>query len=836
MRDASPVELERFWASQVAADTSPAHQWECLGPDNVAGRVTALTIHPHNPQVWFAGSATGGVWVTNNSGETWRPTWSKFANQNIGALAWLENRHLENGPLFLFAATGEANMNPDAYPGSGIYQTSDLGLTWQPTFGPLPGKKTSLDHEVRTFPRRVGCMAMRHYRIAVGSVYLDNSLPAGLYLAVIDKSGFQAVEYWGRRSYNCHSVLMHPQDEKTLYASIEPDGAHNGIWRTTDFGNSWVHLTKGLPPSDEMQRISLAFAPSDPDVMYALAAGRRHHVLGIFRSTDAGKSWREIGGGRFPKETQMQYNNVIAVHPRKPDSVIWGGMHLFRTDDAGRNWRRITNQKHVHNDHHALLWPDDDLIISGNDGGVAVSHNGGRTWKNKSKGMVTTMFYGVAVAPSNGKIFAGGTQDNGLLIGGLEGVTSLEPGQMLPAVSGDCAYVAFDGANAEHVFACDTSFAPYRHRPGKPWDFSGWTSIRPRKIAQAEIDLLDFTVMAIEPSTHSGAKTVWAGSTRLWETQNNGQNWEPISPSFDGTSISAIAASRGKRRVLMVGTTKGGIFRSINGGRTWSQSLSSIDIPDRAITDIEFHPRTEGTLVMTVASSGVRNSGVDLHTGGDLPYGHVFRSEDWGDTWTDIDRGTLPNVVYHAAAYETKPPYRLFIGGDAGVWTEMKRVWLNISGNLPNVVVSDLVYHDKDGTLTAATYGRGIWRMTPPRVLRAPVRRLRRDEHLDVAPGLRVDPRVAAPKQLTPASGVVIRDRKRKTVVTVEPVLYAWGYQVELAPPDKNESVAFSSFTPEISFQGFSDGKYRWRVWAVFADGLRSPVSPWRTITYFSQT
>lgn len=272
MRDASPVELEKFWASQLQADIAPGHRWECLGPNNIAGRVTAVTIHPNNKNQWFAGCATGGVWVSNDAGESWTPTWSRFANQNIGALGWLAQDSLV-GKLFLFAATGEANMSGDAYPGGGLYQSTDAGLTWQPTFGPPQGIAGAVDQDIRTFPRRIGSMAFRNFRMASGSVFLDNSLPAGLYLMDLQSgAGLTACEFWGRRSYNCHAVLFHPEDENTLLASIEPDGAHNGLWRSPDFGQSWVHLTKGLPSADQFRRTSLAFAPSDPDVVYALAA------------------------------------------------------------------------------------------------------------------------------------------------------------------------------------------------------------------------------------------------------------------------------------------------------------------------------------------------------------------------------------------------------------------------------------------------------------------------------------------------------------------------------------------------------------------------------------
>jgi photosystem II stability/assembly factor-like uncharacterized protein len=828
LRDASPVQLERYWATQLCADSTSDHRWECAGPYNIAGRVTALTIHPNNPKQWFAGSATGGVWMSNNAGESWQPTWSRYANQNIGALGWLANDALV-GKLFLIAATGEANMSGDSYPGSGLYQSTDAGLTWQPTFGWPKGSGDKLEQDVRTFPRRIGSMSLHNFRMAFGSVFLDNSLPGGLYLTDLQyAAGMYPCEFWGKRSYNCHSVLFHPQDDNTLFAAIEPEGAQNGIWRSRDFGQHWEHLTKGLPSSDQFRRTSLAFAPSDPDVIYALASDRRNYVLGVFRSSNGGNSWRQIlTAERCPKERQMSYNNVIAVHPQNPDCVVWGGMHLYRTENAGRNWRKITNsvrgaRDYVHSDHHALLWPEPDLLISGNDGGVSMTHDGGRTWMDRSRGMVTAMFYDLDVAPSNGKVFGGGTQDNGTLVAGVGGCP---PGDFMPAIPGDGAWLVFHPADENNVFACATGFLVYHHAPGKPWNFAGWKLVKPSQISAEEIAQRAFTVMAI------GRKTLWAGSNRLFRTDDSGRHWKAASGSFDGTPISAIEISRVRPRLMFVGTTGGGIFRSRDGGITWSQNLAGIEIPARAITSIASHPKMPATVVVTVASTGILSSGVELRTGAPLPYGHVFRSLDAGDTWTDIDAGALPNVVFYAAAYESRPPFGLFIGGDVGVWAEAKSGWLNISGNLPTAVVSDLVYHHKDRTLTAATYGRGVWRINAPHVqtsgseYSAPA-----SEQIELAAGLRVDATVAVPVQLAPEDGATIGVYPRTTLFKVQPVSGALGYQVEFSGQDV--SLGASSTTSEIEFDAPGVGDYTWRVWAILPDGLRSVASPWRKISY----
>jgi hypothetical protein len=250
--------------------------------------------------------------------------------------------------------------------------------------------------------------------------------------------------------------------------------------------------------------------------------------------------------------------------------------------------------------------------------------------------------------------------------------------------------------------------------------------------------------------------------------------------------------------------------------------------------------------VLSVASAGV--PGTSLHRVeelGETPtceaYSHVFQSDDSGNTWGALDGRDLPDVVYNALVFESHPPFRLFVGGDAGVWmslnpdtrkTPAKGCWASVAGNMPNVVVSDLVYHHNDQILTAATYGRGFWRLkvTAPFKVTDP-----RDEKVPAdaprAAGLRRDPSVQAPVLLAPADGAQFRNFPRSTRLTWEPVSGAIGYTVDVSG-ESGPTSSFSSRTPEVKFEFSGAGVGRWQVWALLPLSARSPGSKVRTFRY----
>lgn len=191
---------------------------------------------------------------------------------------------------------------------------------------------------------------------------------------------------------------------------------------------------------------------------------------------------------------------------------------------------------------------------------------------------------------------------------------------------------------------------------------------------------------------------LFTGSTRVWRTIDDAANWTPVSPHLDGSAISAIEIAEADRQRIYVGTENGGLFRSTDGGNTWSPNISSSILPGHTITRLETHPQDPDLLYATVANFG---------------HPHLFRSRDGAHTWEDADKGQLPDVPHHVVMIRPDDLNKVYVGNDAGAFVldVGTGIWMNLTKNLPNATVIDLVYHLNDGALFAATYGRSIWRL-----------------------------------------------------------------------------------------------------------------------------
>ena len=304
-----------------------------------------------------------------------------------------------------------------------------------------------------------------------------------------------------------------------------------------------------MPPGDKTGRISLAMAPSRPDTVYALVSNRLgSEVLGVYRSRNGGERWQEVGRAHFAAEGQSSYNNAIAVHPDDPDIVVCGLNDIHISRDGGATWRRASRwdaaagaPQYVHSDQHAIVLPGGDRIYAANDGGVAVSEDLGETWRLRVRGLVNTMFYDIDVAPTNGRIFGGGAQDNGTLV---TGVTDKE-GDFLHVLGGDGAWMVFDPENENHVFASRSDIHIFRHTAAQHWSQDFWEEISPKGMKPSEHHQNAIAVLAIDPAH---PRTLWVGSRRLWRTTRDGREWQPVSPELDGSPITAIEIPAGRAR------------------------------------------------------------------------------------------------------------------------------------------------------------------------------------------------------------------------------------------------------------------------------------------------
>jgi photosystem II stability/assembly factor-like uncharacterized protein len=529
--------------------------------------------------------------------------------------------------------------------------------------------------------------------IGFGRVSRDNDF-GGLYRTPNRGTTWQRLSFVSSNNYWCHAIVFDPERRGRIFATVTGPGPSSGIYRSNDRGVTWTQLTNGLPPTDRIGRTALAIAPSNHDVIYAicanLASARADSVLGVFRSGNGGASWSDVTTNHFRSEEQMSYNCTIAVHPEDPNHVICGGVDLHLTTDGGSSWIRTTRwdadrgtSRYAHADHHQVVMPAvaPGLVYTANDGGVDISLDGGAHWANRSNGLSTNMFYDVDVAQTDVRFFGGGAQDNGTVV-----TTDGRSDTFFEMDGGDGGWIVIDPSETDHVYTSSQFGAITRLENGHRRNVSP-------PFREEDSGGIWMVYVTMDPNER---QSVYTGNQRLYRTKNDGLSWDALTPVLDESPISAIEVAPADSNAIYVGTENGGIFRSLDGGTTWSANLTGPDLPGVMITRIETHPSDASDVYLTVGNSG--NS-------------HVFRSRDSGSTWKDIDRGKLPDVAHSALLIRPDKPKELYVACDVGVFmtSDGGTTWRDATGALPNVMIVDLVFHTATRTLFAATYGRSIW-------------------------------------------------------------------------------------------------------------------------------
>lgn len=719
----------------------------CIGPANMGGRVCDLAVVESNPNTFYVASAGGGVWKTTDGGDTFQPITESLPTQCMGSIAVCQAK-----PEVVYLGTGEANPRNSVSWGKGVYKSTDGGQTWKS----CGLEDTHHIGRVVVHPENPDVA----YVAALGHVWGPNK-DRGIYRTTDGGRTWDKVKYIDENT-GFIDLAMDPSDPKTLYAAAwevrrdafsggnpktqtSPTG---GLFRTTDGGQTWEKLAGGLPENVGYGRCGLSIYRKDPKVVFAIVhtsettgqTGNSGQPAtpardgkpgmpgpvergGVFRSNDKGQTWVKIND-IVPRPF---YYGQIRVDPTDDHNVFVLGVSLVGSTDGGKTFTTIG--RGTHPDHHAL-WinpKDSNHIILGNDGGLYVSKDRGKTFEAK-RGLVMGQFYGVAVDMQTPYRIYGGLQDNGSWGGPsstryTDGVTTADWRSYL---GGDGFQAAVDPTDPNTVYLESQYGALTRINVGGGGKGMGGgkgggnKSIRPSAGAggmKGGGGGGRFNWNAPILLSPHDPKTLYYGSQFLYKTTDRGDKWEKISPDLtaypkdgrpavSGHTILSIAESPAKRGVLWVGTDDGRVWISLNDGQEWTDLTDRIPgVPrERAIPKIECAHFDAGTAYVCI----------DRHRNDDFkPY--IFRTTDYGETWTPLAANLPDGGVVGVVRQSSRDKDLLFAGTEMGLYVTFDggKHWhhLDQTGMPKCVRVDDLVIHPRDRELVIATHGRGIWVM-----------------------------------------------------------------------------------------------------------------------------
>ena len=515
--------------------------WQSVGPTNIGGRITCLLLHPTNANIIYAGSAAGGVWKSNDNGTTWSNIFNE--SYSIGSMSFDPIN-----PEVVYVGTGEANPGGIAiYPGNGIWKSTNGGLTWSHL------GLTTTGHIGRTAihasnPNRIFAAALGLYR--------GRTMDRGVYRSTDAGVSWQKVLFVNDTTGAC-DILIDPMNSNRLLATVwtrhRPlnysilNSANSGLWISTNGGDTWSKVTNGFPANEaNIGRTSLAVAPSQPNVFYALCSNGTG-VRGVFRSSDSGLSWASTSTSSF-SEGQVWYNNVITVHPTDPNTVYAGMTNLYRTVNGGTSWSVVATNVHV--DFHAIEYDrsNPNRVVLGSDGGVFVSTNAGASWV-KSFNLPISQFYAGTIDFTNPQRYYGGLQDNGT-VRTMTGTGS----DWVGIYGGDGFYALVDPTNPNRIYV-------ESQNGGLAYSTNGGTSFFN---GTSGIDGFDRTNWCTPIAMDlNNTLTLYTGTYRIYKTTNNMQSWTSISGDLTrgnggpiGT-ITTIHVAPSNSNVVYVGTDDG---------------------------------------------------------------------------------------------------------------------------------------------------------------------------------------------------------------------------------------------------------------------------------------
>jgi len=687
-------------------------KFRLLGPA-WGGRVSRVAGIPGNPDVYYAASASGGVWKAVDGGHRWNPIFDEQPVSSIGSIAVAAS-----DPNVLYVGSGEANIRGNVAAGNGIYKSVDGGKSW---------------NHVWNQEGQIGTMVVdpRNADVAFAAVLGHAFGPnpeRGVYRTRDGGRTWQQVLKKDDQT-GASDVALDPSNPHIVFAGLwqarrrpwdlTSGGPGSGLYVSRDGGDSWKQLTgKGLPKGN-WGKVGLAVAPSDGRRVYALIEADDG---GLFRSDDGGESW-SLASGSHELRQRAWYYTTLSVSPANPDEVWCPEVPLLKSIDGGKTFEHAKGEHHGDN-HDVWIDPRDaKRMIVANDGGVDISANGGETWLTPP--LPLGQFYHVSADNSVPFKVAGAQQDIGTAQGPANSLSGsgIRNTDWYDVGGGEAGFVVSQPDDPDIVYAGEYggTITRYNHRTG---------------------ELRNVTVYPDNPSGHGGEdlryrfqwtapialsphdpKVVYHAGNVLFRTSDGGQTWAAISPDLtrndkskqkwsggpitgDNTGVEtygtifAVAESPVVKGVIWTGSDDGLVQVTRDDGKSWKNVTAAVPgLPEwGTVAAIEPSHLDAGTAYLVVDAHRLDDS---------RPY--LWKTTDYGASWKRLD-GKLPRDVYLHAVRED-PAHRgtLFLGTERGVDYSLDdgASWRRLKLNLPAVAVHDLVL--KDSSLVLATHGRSLW-------------------------------------------------------------------------------------------------------------------------------
>jgi photosystem II stability/assembly factor-like uncharacterized protein len=687
-------------AQDVTSLYSDMH-WRMIGPFR-GGRTVAGAGIPSQPCVFFIGVNNGGVWKTNDCGNTWQPIF-EGQTQSIGALAVAPSN-----PDIVYVGSGEGLRRPDLSIGDGVYKSIDGGVTWS-HLGLRDGQQ-------------------------IGSIIIDPKNPDRLFVAVFghpygpnpERGIFRSLDggqtftkiLFKNDDVGGIDLAFDPRDSNKIYASLwasrrppwtvssNYEGPGSGLYKSEDGGNTWRELTKGFPPKHG--RISIAIAPSDPDRMYSTVdvddAG------GVYRSDDAGESWVVVN-----EEARLSGRNSdfawIRVHPKDRDTIFLSNTSTYKSTDGGKDFTAIKGAPGGDDYHSTWINPiNPDIMLLTSDQGAVVTVNGGQSWSSWYN-QPTAQIYHVATDNQFPYWVYGSQQESGSVgTASRSDYGAITFRDWHPVGIEEYGYVAPDPLHPDILYG--GKFTKFDRRTGQVQDVSPWV-IRTGKYRLNRSQPVIFS--PVDPHI------LYFGSNVLFKTTNGGHSWEEISPDLtrDDPGIPVTLGvfveddpAKGKHRgviysvapspkdvnLIWAGTDDGLVHVTRDGGKHWENVTPPELTPWSKVSQMDAGHFDTKTAYFSVSRFRLD----DLHA-------YIYRTHDGGKTWKKITNGISDDAAVDAVREDPERPGLLFASTERAMWVSFDDGdhWHSLQLNLPCTSMRDFVIHGDD--LVLATHGRSFW-------------------------------------------------------------------------------------------------------------------------------